>query len=183
MKQQKWYNNFFTEKNIIILLGIILGITTIVDLYTAYTSPIFEVAETNPIFIAYGILPLTIMNFVYMGFLLYGMKKSIKLSWIYGFVLATIFISFGHVLGAQSNIEATGKYNYNPEKVMEAINNTTDAERIDFYTNFVMTKLFIPFTLSFIGLLITYYLFDLRRPEREKYIDEGIDLIMKGKKL
>jgi hypothetical protein len=172
-----------TEKNIIIFLGILLFVTSMIDLYTAYTSPIFEEAETNPIYVTYGILPLTLITFLWMYIIWQGLKRSIRMTWIFAFVMACLFLIYGHILGAESNINATAQYMENPQKVLDIIHTRTAEQKIESYKTFVFDKLLIPYLIDVIGFMIFYYLFYQRKSKREKNIEEGIMLLMKGREL
>ena len=115
-------NKLFTpEKIVIYILSALLGICTILDLYTAYSSPILTIAETNPLYLNYGVYALTAVNFVWMIVVIMGLKKAIKLLTLFGFVMACLLLSYGHIIGMQANIEATSLYYKNPEKVINYI--------------------------------------------------------------
>lgn len=173
---------FTPEKIVIYILSAVLGITTILDLYTAYSSPIFTIAETNPLFMNFGVGVLTAVNFVWMIVVIRGLKKSIKLLSLFGFIMACLLLSYGHIVGMQANIEATSIYYKNPEKVTNYIMyNMTAEDKAQIYNTTVMDKIFIPYVISLIGFIIIFYLYNKRKPIRDKYVDDAIKLLNKVK--
>lgn len=181
MELEQYLNNIFTERNILYTISAALIVTTIIDLYTAYTSPIFKIAESNPIYLTYGLLPLTIANIIVLGIFMFGIKKTLKLTMIFVFVLGSIFLSYGHLIGANSNIEATKIYEKNPEVVTTYLQTMTKEQKIAGYTDLVLNRLLYPYMLVVIAFALTMIIFEQRKPQRQKYIDEGIKLLLKGK--
>jgi len=176
MKISEW----FTDKRVVFILCALLGLATVIDLYTAYSSPIFKIAETNPIYMEYGVYPLTLLNFLIMIFIIRGMKKTIKLLTLFAFVMSCLLLSYGHILGAQSNIQATQMFHDNPQKVLDQIHSYTPEQKQSAYNDLVFNNIFIPYIISLIGFVIIFYLYDKRKPLREKYIEDGLKLIKKG---
>jgi hypothetical protein len=176
-------NKLFTpEKIVIYILSALLGICTILDLYTAYSSPIFTIAEANPLYMNYGVYALTAVNFVWMVVVIMGLKKAIKLLTLFGFVMACLLLSYGHIIGMQANMEATSLYYQNPEKVMNYIKyNITEETKTQEYNEVVINKIFIPYIISLIGFIIIFYLYNKRKPIRDKYVDDAIKLLNKIK--
>lgn len=173
---------FTPEKIVIYILSAVLGITTILDLYTAYSSPIFSIAETNPLFINFGVGALTAVNFIWMIIVIRGLKKSIKLLTLFGFVMACLLLSYGHIVGMMANVEATGLYYKNPEKVTNYIlYNMTATDKAQIYNDTVINKLFIPYIISVVGFIIIFYLYNKRKPIRDKYVEQATKLLNKIK--
>ena len=165
-------NDWFDERKIIYIMCAIIALTTIYDLITAFSSPVFHVLETNPLYLTYGVWPLTIINIIWIVILITGLKKSYKLFTIFSFVMATLFISYGHFLGAQANIDATHQYFQNTTRVMDIVEHTTTQQKMDSYYAFVFEKIIYPYTLSIIGFLVIFSLYKKRKPIRDKYVDE-----------
>ena len=183
MELEKKIDNIFTERNILIILGVSLLLTTILDIYTAVTSPIFKIGESNPIYLTYGLIPLTILNFIVLAVLLFGVQKSLKLSVIFCFVLGSIFLCYGHVIGSQSNIAATKIYEKNPELVTKYLQTMTKEDKMTGYKSLVFDRLLYPYLIVIIAFAFTMMIFEQRKPKREKFIQEGIKLLMKGRDL
>jgi hypothetical protein len=133
------------------------------------------------LFIGFGVLPLTIINIVYIIFLIRMLKKSIKWTWLFAGVMATLLVGYGHIMGGIANIEATNLYLSDPEFYDEKIAGFNDDDKISHYSGFVISTIFVPYIISLIGFIIIMYLYDKRRPEREKCIDQAIKLLMKWK--
>ena len=180
---EKLIDKYVTEKGIIIFLGVLLFVTSMIDMLTAFTSPIFKLAETNPIYVTYGVIPLTILTFVWMYVIIKGLQKSVKMIWIFAFVMACLFLSYGHILGAQSNVKATAQYRENPELVMEKIAQLTPEIKVNSYTTFMFDRILYPYMIDVLGFFIFYYLFYQRKSERDRRISEATELLMKAKDL
>jgi hypothetical protein len=170
---------WLTDKKLIYILIAVLGITTMLDLWTAYSSPIFKLAETNPLFINFGVFVLTALNFIWMVVIIIGLKKSLKLLTLFSFVMAALFLSYGHLSGMFANIEATNKYYDNPQKVLTQIKTLTAPQKTAAYNSFVIDKIVIPYGICILGFSIIFYLYHKRKPIREKYVDEAIKLLNK----
>jgi hypothetical protein len=169
------------EQWIVIGLSAVLGLTTIFDLYTAYSSPIFHIAETNPIFLQFGEIALTAINFVYMIVLIRMLKKSVKWAWLFAGVMAALLLSYGHVMGGLANVESTNLYLSDPDFYMAKILNATTEDKISHYNIFAITTILVPYIISLTGFVIIMYLYEKRKPQREKYVDEAIRLLQKWK--
>lgn len=168
-------SQMFTERIVFYILVVILIITTLVDMYTAFTSPIFEIAETNPLYLLIGsIAPLIIISFIAIIFLLYHLNKGISLFKIYLFSLIIVYLSFGHLVGAYSNILATNKYNEDPETVEKYLEEeaATTKQKIISYNILIGVFIVLPIILSSVAFYITTFLYHKKKPERDKIIYE-----------
>lgn len=174
-------NTQLNERYIIWALAALLGITTIFDLFTAFSSPIFVLAETNILFLNFGIFALTGVNFIYMLIIIAGLKHSEKWFMIFAFVMACLLLSYGHVLGGISNITSTNKYLENPEKITEQINTFTKEQKSAYYNTFVFNNIFVPYVICLIGFSIILQLHKMRTPKRETHLHKAIEEFNKWK--
>jgi hypothetical protein len=149
-----------------------LALATIFDLWTAFSSPLFHLLETNPLYLTYGVWPLTILNFIWIAILIIGMKKAFKLFTLFSVIMATLFIGYGHILGGMANLDATKLYYTDNEKVMEYAEKATTQQKMDSYYEFVFERIMYPYLLCIIGFTIIFFLYKLRKPKRDKYVDE-----------
>ena len=173
---------YITEKNVFYLLIFILILTTITDLYTALTTDIFYIAETNPIFLHFNLYSLLLLTILITVYIIYQLKKAISLTSIFIISLVTIYLSIGHIGGAYSNIITNNKYLENPEKQIKYYKSVTKEEKVNNYLFFVGLIMVLPIILSFFAFIITNYFHNQRKPEREKIMDEIENLIFKLKK-
>ncbi|KKM19354.1 hypothetical protein LCGC14_1656540 [marine sediment metagenome] len=161
----KW----ITETRVMWAIAITLIATTIIDMYTAFTSPVFFIAETNPIFLLFGSRgPLVLITIFATIWIITTINKSISLFRLYVFSLIFIYLSFGHLLGAYSNIVATQKYEQNATQVLELYEETTTKEKIKSYNLIVGIFMLLPVGLSVLAFFITNWLYHRRKPERDK---------------
>ncbi len=171
---------YITEKNLVYLLIFTLVTTTIVDIYTALTSPIFFMAETNPIYILTGsILPLLLLNIVTIVWFSRNIKNSISIPKIFVFCMITIYLSAGHLFGAWSNITATKQYQENPEEFVEMVEEYDAKEKINAYMIFVGVVMVLPIVISFIAFSIAMYFYRKRQPKRDKIVNQICKLTRK----
>ena len=161
----KW----ITEIRVMWTIAISLIASTLIDMYTAFTSPIFFIAETNPLFLLFGSRgPLVLISIFATIWIFYTIKKSISLFRLYAFCLIFVYLTFGHLLGAYTNIVATQKYEQNATAVVELYEQTTTAEKIKNYNLLVGLFMLLPMILSLIAFFITSWIYYKRLPEREK---------------
>lgn len=154
------------------LIGVLL-IATFLDIYTAFTSPIFEEAETNPIYVLTGSkAPLLLVTLFFTVWVIKNIRSSISLPKLFLFTSVIIYMTFGHLVGMYSNFSTTQIYYENPEVVMEAIENYDTAEQIGTYSLVVGLLVMIPFMLAFGSFWITMFFYDKRKPKREKITDD-----------
>ena len=171
---------YITEKNLVYLLIFVLVATTIVDIYTALRSPIFEIAEVNPIYILTGsVMPLLLLNLIIVIWFSRNIKNSISIPKIFVFCLITIYLSAGHLFGAWSNITVTKEYQENPEEFVEAVKEYDAKEKINAYMIFVGAVMVLPIVISFIAFSIAMYFYKKRQPKREKIVNQICKLTRK----
>ncbi len=170
---------YLTDKNLLYTLVGILLLSTFLDIYTAFTSPMFEIAETNPIYILTGSkAPLLIITFIITAWIIISLKSSISLHKIFAFSLITIYLTFGHSVGVYSNTLATDIYEETETdetaraELIEEYQNYDVKEKFISYTVLVGLVIMLPYTLSFIAFAITMYFYSKRMPQREKIIDD-----------
>ncbi len=171
---------YITEKNLIYLFISILVITTVADIYTALSSPIFQIAETNPIYVLTGsILPLLLLNIIIIIWFGRSIKNSISIPKIFVFCMITIYLSAGHLFGAWSNITTTEQYQENPEEFIGIVKEYNAKEKINSYMIFVGVVMVLPIVISFIAFIIAMYFYRKRQPKREKIVDKICKLTRK----
>jgi hypothetical protein len=173
-----------TERNLVYLLISILVITTLIDIFTAVSSPIFEIGETNPIYLLFGknVFFLILVSTIATIWIIKKLNKSLSVTHIFIFTLITIYLSTGHLVGAYSNISATQAYEENPEKTTKLINSITPKEKIVYYQIIVLTFMIYPYVTAMAAFSITLYFFNKRKPEREKIVDNICKLTVKLQK-
>ena len=171
---------YITEKNLVYLLIFTLVATTIVDIYTALRTPIFQIAETNPIYVLTGsILPLLLLNIIIIIWFGRSIKNSISIPKIFVFCMITIYLSAGHLLGAWSNITATEQYQENPEEFIGIVKEYNAKEKINSYMIFVGVVMVLPIVISFIAFSIAMYFYGKRQPKRDKIVNKICKLTKK----
>jgi len=162
-----------TENKLLWGLIVLLLLSTLLDIYTAYSSPIFELAETNPIYVITGSkAPLLIANVVVLIWIARNLTRSVSIFKIFVFSLAAIYLSTGHLVGAYANITSTNEYNENPEKVMAQIEQYSVKDKFTAYTWIVGLAILLPILLSITAFSIAMFFFNKRKSQREKVIDE-----------
>ncbi len=171
---------YITEKNLVYLLIFVLVATTIVDIYTALRAPIFEIAETNPIYVLTGsIVPLLLLNIIIIVWFSRSIKNSISIPKIFVFCMITIYLSAGHLFGAWSNITATEQYQEDPEGFVETVEEYDAEEKIQAYMFFVGVVMVLPIVISFIAFSIAMFFYRKRQSKREKIVNEICKLTRK----
>jgi len=168
-----------TEKQIVWTLLILIVISTIVDLYTAVSSPIFEIAEANPLYVYTGSITLTVMaGIVVVFFIFRRFLNAVSLPTIFGYTLICLYIIGGHAFGTWTNISATSTYYENPEETIQKIEAVSDGVRVQSY-GLLMLILFVPVVIAVVAFTVSYKIFLLRRPKREQLLAEVVKLVNK----
>ncbi len=178
---------YITERNLLyILIGLLL-ITTAIDMWTAFTSPIFEIAEMNPIYMLTGTkAPLVVLTIIITLWIIKNISKSISIFKIFLFTLMTIYLTVGHSVGAYSNILATQQYEetIDPIEKEELIQDYREYDTKDKFMGYfilVGIVMLLPILLSMIAFYTTMYFYNKRKPQRDIIIDEIYKLSSKLK--
>lgn len=174
---------YLTEKNLLFLLIGLLLITTFLDVYTAFTSPIFEAAELNPIYLLTGSkAPPLILTVIITFWIIKTLNKSLSIFRIFTFTLFTIYLIAGHLVGVYSNISATERYNEAPEETIEALKQSTSSEKFVSYSILMGIIMILPIFFSVTAFIIALFFYNKRKPERDKITDEIYRLVYKLRK-
>jgi len=162
-----------TEKQVLYILIAVILITTVADMYTAFSSPIFEIGETNPIYVlTNSIFPLLAMTVGVTMWIIININKRISLIKIFLFSMLAIYLSLGHGFGVWSNITATESYYQNPTKFIESIEGVTVKEKVTAYSWLVGLVMLMPLIVSTIAFQVALFFYNKRKPKREKIIDD-----------
>lgn len=188
----------------LIIIGV-LAVTTILDMTTAFKSPIFEVAETNPFYIQFkSVIALVSITLIATIWMLYRLKKALSIGTIFAMCLSIIYLSAGHLIGTYSNVNMEKNYNgmvefkaddytqslnmsYESARAL-AINNSiqeirqasgTDRQKLSYYWGIVGLFLGIPILLSYIAFAVAMKFYDLRKPERERIMENAYNELRK----
>ena len=165
----KWMSKHINEKKLLYILIGILVITTIADIFSAMRLPIFEIAESNPIYILTGsTMPLIWLNIFVVIWYSRSLKNSISIPKIFIFCMMTLYLSIGHGFGIYSNITAGEEYQKNPEGFIEYAQAITPQEKIQAYGFLVGIIMVMPIMISFLAFCIAMYFYGKRQPERDK---------------
>lgn len=169
MKKGKWVREHLTEKRLLYGLIAILVVTTIADIYSAMRLPIFEIAESNPIYVLTGsTLPLIWLNIFVVVWYSRSLKNSISIPKIFIFCMLTLYLSVGHGFGIYSNITAGEEYQKNPEGFIADVKAITPAEKMQAYGLLVGIVMVMPIIISFIAFSVAMYFYGKRQPKRDK---------------
>ena len=162
-----------TEKQVLyILIGMLL-VTTVVDMYTAFSSPVFDIAETNPIYVlTQSVVPLLVMTVAVSIWIIVNMNNRISLMKIFLFSMLTFYLSVGHVVGAWSNITATAQYEEDTAKFIEYIEEVTVKQKLTAYVYIVGLAMILPIVISSIAFRVALFFYDKRKSKREKIVDD-----------
>ncbi len=178
-----------TEKRVLYVLVGLLLLATFLDIYTALTSPIFEIAEMNPIYVLTGSkAPLLVLTFVMLWWYISVLKNSISIQKLYVITLATILLIFGHGIGVYGNTVSTNQYlesEDNPverAELVEEYRNYDMGDKINNYLIIVGVFLLIPFVISITAFYVAMYFYDQRKPQRDKIMNDICKLTDKLKK-
>jgi len=152
--------NWITENRVFWILSMLLIAATAVDIYTAISSPIFEIAEANPIFLFTGSMTfLTIINIGITYWIIKSLKNTISLQKIFFIVMITLYLSLGHLIGASSNILATDNYEANPEEFIAQHERITTTQKTMSYFALVGLFMIIPMVFAYISFLVAFMFF------------------------
>lgn len=173
------FKKHITEKNVLIGLISLLLISTFLDIYTALTSPLFDIAETNPIFIITGSkIPLLILTVITTLWIIKSITKSISIFKIFLFTVICVFLTYGHFIGMITNILATERYESAleeetaREELIKEYREYNVKEKLISYHLLVGLIMVIPFFISTIAFWTSMYFYNQRKPKREKIMDE-----------
>jgi len=173
---------YITERNLLFLLIGLLLITSVLDIYTAFTSPIFELAETNPIYVITGSkVPLLILTVLITIWIIKSLSKSISIIKIFLFTIATTYLIIGHSVGMYSNIAATNEYEINQTAVIERVNQYDTKAKFKSYSLVIGIAMLLPMLVSVLAFMIAMVFYNKRKPERERVIDDIYKLSIKLK--
>ncbi len=171
---------YITEKNLLYSFIGVLIITTIADVYTALSSPVFEIAEANPIYLLTGsVVPLLVMTVFITIWFARNLTNSISIGKIFMFCMLTIYLSVGHGFGVWSNITATNQYQENPEEYIENIEVYEVKDKVTAYFILVGIVMMLPIVVSLIAFTIAMYFYEKRQPKRDKIVDKICGLTKK----
>ncbi len=172
-----------TENTLFYLLIGILLLATFLDIYTAFTSPIFEIAEVNPIYVLTGSkVPLLIVTLIVTIWIVSNLNKSISLPRIFLFTSITLFLTFGHVVGVYANTVSTNQYMETESdpaaraEIIEQYQNHDMKSKLINYSLIVGVIVGLPFILTTISFVIAMYFHNQRKSKREKIMDEIYNL-------
>ncbi len=166
-----------TEKKILWTLIVLLFVTTIADLWTAFGSPVFKISESNPLFLLEGgIVTLLILTTLITVFLIRTLFKSISLTKLFIVFMFTIYLCAGHILGATTNIRATQNYYEAPEEYVESMKQLTTDDKMQSYFWLVGLFMLLPIILSSIAFALAHKIYELRKSKREQIVDKIFEL-------
>ncbi len=176
----KWMSEHINEKKLLYILIGILVITTVADIFSAMRLPIFEIAESNPIYVLTGsTMPLIWLNIFVVIWYSRSLKNSISIPKIFIFCMMTLYLSIGHGFGIYSNITAGEEYQKNPEGFIEDVQAITPQEKIQAYGFLVGIVMVMPIIISFIAFTIAMYFYGKRQPKRDKITQDIYKLAKK----
>jgi len=179
MKFKEW----FTEKRVLWIMAFLLIGSTLLDMYTAFSSPIFELAEINSLYVMYGSkLLLVFVSLITVSFFIYKLAKGMSLHSIYFFSIMIIYLSIGHFYGAYTNISAEEQFNSNPDAYTAAIESMSQQDKVNLYTATVWAVIILPVLLGFSAFIVTMFFYNQRAPRRDKIIDDIIDNVKELKR-
>ncbi len=173
-------SKIITERNLLLLLVSLLLIASLIDIYTAFTSPIFEIAEMNPIYVLTGSKgPLIIVSILVTVWIIKSIYSSISIFKIFLFTLMTIYLIFAHSVGIYMNNLATEQYYENPEEVIKQTSEYKPKDKFINYSILMGLVMMIPVIFSMIAFHVTMVFYNSRKPKREKIIDDVYKLTHK----
>ena len=188
------------EKTLYLLMIGLLALTTFIDLYTALRSPIFHVAEANPLKVYLGNTLLVVTIILLITVLAsYYLKTQVSLQMIFAMSTFFIYVIAGHLIGAYYNIEADSQfrthYDYEDNvyqqdssqyRAVESKNNLVmdkykrDYEKVYPDKKAVVTTYFsivgllvgVPMFLNWIAFYVAFSFYHSRRDKREVIVGE-----------
>ena len=162
-----------SEKQVLYALIFILIASTVIDIYTALSSPVFLIAETNPIYLlTNSVIPLLVTAVLVTAWIIVNLNNRISLIKIFVFSMISLYLSVGHGFGAWSNIYATDQYEQDKEGFIESVKDIDVRTKITSYSMFVGVVMFMPILISIAAFYITMFFYNKRKSKREKVIDD-----------
>ncbi len=162
---------YITEKNVMLLFIGMIVITTIADIYSALTSPVFFIAETNPIYILTGsVVPLLVINALVVVWITINLRKSISITKIFVICMITVYLTLGHGFGVWSNISATNDYEEHPDKYIQMVQEYDTNDKIMSYLLLVGIVMIMPIVVSMIAFIVAMYFYEKRQGKRNRII-------------
>lgn len=187
---------------------VLLLLTTFIDLYTAMRSPIFHIAEANPLklYLNNTLVFVTIIMMITLG-AIYFLKSYLSLHKIFIVSTFVVYAIGGHLFGAYSNITADNQFRANyayednvyPQdsrqfKAVESKNNLVVNEFKKDYEKYypdkkaVVTNYFsiigllvmVPLILNYISFYVAFSFYNSRRGKRDLIVN---DIYKKARKL
>ncbi len=171
-----------SEKQVLLILVTILIITTIADMYTAFSSPIFKIGETNPIYVyTNSIWPLVALTILLTSYIINNLRKRLSLFKIFIATMMTLYLSLGHSFGAWSNITSTEEYYEDPELFVERIETITVSQKVEIYFILVGIVMLMPIFISGVAFVVAFFIYNKRKPVRDKITDKIYELAVRLK--
>ena len=171
------------ERYVIGGLILLLLFTISIDVWTAVRVPDILIQELNPIYIMSGNLYILIfINIITLAYLSYTLIKKVSLAKIYIIIIMTIFMMFGHMFGAYSNLEASKQYTTEPEAFVEKYsgeNAPSDTSKMGKYFLITFYIILLPIGLSILSFVLAHKIYVWRQPKRDKMVDEMCKLARK----
>ncbi len=173
MRPTEWINKHLNERRLLYILIFILILTTAADIYTALKTPVFEIAESNPIYVLTGsTTPLFILTLIATAWIIKSLRSSISLAKIFVFVMMAVYLSLGHGFGMWSNLQADADYQQNPEEFVEYAKSMDSVEKIQIYSILIGVVMLLPIVVSIMAFNITMFFYGKRAPKREKIMGQ-----------
>jgi hypothetical protein len=161
------------EKLLLWFIFFILICSTGLDLWTAFNTPLYEIAEINPVYLLTGnIWVLIIINIVFVIYFIYMMQKKLSLAKIFFVTIMIAYMSFGHFFGAYSNIRTEAIYEKDPGVFEERHAQVTKQAAAGHYFNIMFVVVVLPAWLSIGSFVIAHKIYMWRRDRREQIISQ-----------
>ena len=171
---------YITEKNLLWLFIGVLVITTLADIISALTSPVFSIAESNPIYVLTGsVMPLLIINVLVIIVIAKNLNRCVSITKIFVFCMFTVYLSLGHGFGVWSNIAATNDYEEHPQKYIERIEQYDVQDKISAYMVLVGFVMLLPIIVSLIAFSTAMYFYEKRQSKRNRIVTKICKLTKK----
>lgn len=187
------------QKKLFWFFGIVLVLSTLVDLLSAVGTPIFKLVESNPLWLLTNSKwPLYVGNVLVLWYLFKMYRRALNVYSIYIVLLAGSFLSVGHLVGAYTNIEAydgfVEQYGYIEEIPVnsgaetvafieqqnelaldayeEEQERVTPIQKLKSYLSVLGVFMLLPLFISYFVFIATMRVYNERQPEREKIINQ-----------
>lgn len=169
-----------TERNIYITLAIILLLTTVIDIVTAVSSPVFEIAEINPIYVlTRSVLVMLSFSLLIVGFFIIRSLTRISMLGIFTYMMLFVYISAAHLFGAYSNVTSHQDFQADPEGYTEQVQAISSNDKINAYMLVIGLLFMMPMFLSGIAAYLTQRIYNFRQPKRERLVELSYNLLHK----